>query len=51
MTKNIRTLEAEIIRLKSLLYGAHLDLKKAEVVRLSLVKKIKKLEEKKNDKL
>ena len=58
MTKNIRTPEAEIIRLRSLLYGASLDLKKAEVVRLTLVKKIKEsekkikeLEEKKNDKL
>ena len=44
MIKNIKTLEAEVIRLKSLLYGAFLDLKQAEVIRLKLAKKIKKLE-------
>ena len=48
MTKNIRTPEAEVIILKSLLYDAHLQLKQAETVRLKLVKKIKELEKKKN---
>ena len=48
MTKNkIRTPEAEVIRLKSLLYGAHLQLKQAEIVRLKLVKKLTKLESRK----
>ena len=47
MIKNIKTPEAEVIRLKSLLYGAFLDLKRAEVIRLKLVKKIKKLESRK----
>ena len=39
MIKNIKTPEAEVIRLKSLLNGAFLDLKQAEVTRLKLVKK------------
>jgi hypothetical protein len=47
MIKNIKTPEAEVIRLKSLLNGAFLDLKQAEVTRLKLVKKIKKLESRK----
>jgi len=48
MTKiKIRTAEAEVIRLKSLLYDAQLQLKQAEIVRLKLVKKIKKLESRK----
>ena len=37
----INKLKAEIIRLKSLLYGAYIDLKEAEKVRKKLVKKIK----------
>jgi hypothetical protein len=47
MIKNIRTPKTEVIRLKSLLNGAFLDLKQAEVIRLKLVKKIKKLESRK----
>jgi len=42
MTNNtINKLKAEIIRLKSLLQGAYIDLKEAEKVRKKLVKKIK----------
>jgi len=42
MTSNtINKLKAEIIRLKSLLHGAYIDLKEAEKVRKKLVKKIK----------
>jgi|TARA_Y100000361_G_C11023506_1_gene270892 hypothetical protein len=37
----INKLKAEIIRLKSLLHGAYIDLKEAEKVRKKLVKKIK----------
>ena len=37
----INKLKAEIIRLKSLLHGAYIDLKEAEEVRKKLVKKIK----------
>ncbi len=47
MIKNIRSPEIEVIRLKSLLNGAFLDLKQAEVTRVKLVKKIKKLERRK----
>ena len=37
----INKLKAEIIRLKSLLHGAYIDLKEAEKVRKKLVRKIK----------
>ena len=37
----INKLKSEIIRLKSLLHGAYIDLKEAEKVRKKLVRKIK----------
>ena len=44
MINQIKKLEAEIVRLKSLLKGKDLDLKSAEEVRLSHAKKITHLQ-------
>ena len=41
MNLEVNKLKSEIVRLKSLLHGKNLDLKKAEEVRLKLVKKLK----------
>ena len=41
MNLEVKKLKSEIVRLKSLLHGKDLDLKKAEEVRLKLVKKLK----------